>query len=87
MRPTVVEDRDRKTPRLPRGHVPQCSMRRVMIFVPDALYDRLLTAAWARKRRRPSEKYSVGAVVREVLEAVLPPAVESIVAAQQSDEK
>ena len=48
---------------------------------------RLLTAAWARKRRYPSKHYSVGAVVREVLEAVLPPAVESIVAAHRADEK
>ena len=87
IRETIVEDGDdrRVKRRLARGHVPQTKMRTLLVYVPDALYDRLLTAAWARKRRYPSKHYSVGAVVREVLEAVLPPAVESIVAAHRAD--
>jgi hypothetical protein len=60
---------------LARGHVPQTSLRRVIVYVPDELYARLQTAAWVRRRRRPFEPYSVGAVVREVLDAVLPDAV------------
>jgi hypothetical protein len=64
--------------KLARGHVPHTKLRRLVIYVPDALYDRLLTAAWVRHQRRPSEPYSLGAVVREVLEAVLPAAVPAL---------
>jgi hypothetical protein len=64
--------------KLERGHVPQTKLRRVIVYLPDELFERLQTAAWVRKRRRPSEPYSLGAVVREVLEAVLPEAVPGI---------
>jgi hypothetical protein len=58
--------------------VPHTKLRRLVIYVPDELYARLQTAAWVRHRRRPSEPYSLGAVVREVLEAVLPEAVPAL---------
>jgi hypothetical protein len=64
--------------KLARGHVPQTKLRRVVVYIPDELYARLQTAAWVRHRRRPSEPYSLGAVVREVLEAVLPVAVPEL---------
>jgi len=81
IRETIVEPmnprRQKRAVRwaLARGHVPQCTMRRVMIFVPDELYARMLTAAWARKRRMPSKPYSVSGLIRDVMDAVLPPAV------------
>jgi hypothetical protein len=64
--------------KLERGHVPQTKLRRVVIYIPDELHARLQTAAWVRHQRRPSEPYSLGAVVREVLDAVLPEAVPGI---------
>jgi hypothetical protein len=64
--------------KLERGHVPQTKLRRLVVYIPDELYARLQTAAWVRHRRRPSELYSLGAVVREVLEAVLPAAVPEL---------
>jgi hypothetical protein len=60
------------------GHVPQTRLRRVVVYIPDELYARLQTAAWVRHRRFPSQPYSLGAVVREVLEAVLPAAVPAL---------
>jgi hypothetical protein len=64
--------------KLERGHVPQTKLRRLVVYIPDELYARLQTAAWVRHRRRPSDPYSLGAVVREVLEAVLPAAVPAL---------
>jgi hypothetical protein len=64
--------------KLARGHVPQTKLRRLVVYIPDELYARLQTAAWVRHRRLPSQPYSLGAVVREVLEAVLPAAVPEL---------
>jgi hypothetical protein len=64
--------------KLERGHVPQTKLRRLVVYIPDELYERLQTAAWVRHRRRPSEPYSLGAVVREVLEQILPAAVPGL---------
>lgn len=54
----------------------QTKLRRIVVYIPDELDARLQRAAWIRTRRRPFEcPYSVRAVVREVLQAVLPAAV------------
>jgi hypothetical protein len=66
------------TVKLERGHVPQTKLRRCVVYLPDALYARLQTAAWVRHRRFPSQPYSLGAVVREVLDRVLPEAVTGL---------
>jgi hypothetical protein len=66
------------TAKLERGHVPQTKLRRFVVYIPDDLYARLQTAAWVRHRRFPSQPYSLGAVVREVLEQVLPAAVPEL---------
>jgi hypothetical protein len=49
-----------------------------VVYIPDELYARLQTAAWVRHRRFPSQPYSLSAVVRDVLDRVLPEAVPGI---------
>ena len=78
LRETIVEGGDDRPKVRNRPRRPARAMRRVYVYLPEPLWQRLLTAAWLRKQRKPSEAYSAGAVVREVLEAVLPPAIPGL---------
>jgi hypothetical protein len=74
--PSAGDGRGQRLPWVPRGSGRQkgCQLRRLVVYVEPALYARLQTAAWVRARRRGTVG-SLGSVVRDVLDAVLPAAL------------